>query len=79
MKAMGRSPVPSIDRRQWLTDRAALGFSAVGRLGAGTTVAQAESNLSWARMTTRYLSTYNGMLRRAPSRVALAELPSSTW
>jgi glycosyltransferase involved in cell wall biosynthesis len=41
--------------------------------------AQAESNLSWARMTTRYLSTYNGMLRRVPSRVPLAELPSSTW
>ena len=40
---------------------------------------QAESNLSWARVTTRYLSTYNGMLRRAPSRVVLAELPSSTW
>jgi glycosyltransferase involved in cell wall biosynthesis len=41
--------------------------------------AQAESNLSWARMTTRYLSTYNGVLRRAPSRVALAELRTSTW
>lgn len=41
--------------------------------------AQAEANLSWARVTTRYLSTYNGMLRRAPVRVALAELPSSTW
>ena len=40
---------------------------------------EAESNLSWARVTTRYLSTYNGVLRRAPSRVALAELPSSTW
>jgi glycosyltransferase involved in cell wall biosynthesis len=41
--------------------------------------AQAEANLSWARVTTRYLSTYNGVLRRAPSRVALAELPTSTW
>ena len=41
--------------------------------------AQAEANLSWARVTTRYLSTYNGVLRRPPSRVALAELPSSTW
>ncbi len=41
--------------------------------------AQAEANLSWARVTTRYLSTYNGVLRRAPSKVALAELPSSTW
>ena len=39
----------------------------------------AEANLSWARMTTRYLSTYNGVLRRAPARAALAELPSSTW
>ena len=41
--------------------------------------AQAEANLSWARVTTRYLSIYNGVLRRAPSKVALAELPSSTW
>jgi glycosyltransferase involved in cell wall biosynthesis len=41
--------------------------------------AQAEANLSWARVTTRYLSTYNGVLRRVPSRVPLAELPSSTW
>jgi glycosyltransferase involved in cell wall biosynthesis len=39
----------------------------------------AEANLSWTRVTTRYLSTYNGVLRRAPSRVALAELPTSTW
>jgi glycosyltransferase involved in cell wall biosynthesis len=45
--------------------------------------AQAEANLSWARVTTRYLSLYNGVLRRAPApapaRAALAELPSSTW
>ncbi|HEX6669472.1 MAG TPA: glycosyltransferase family 4 protein [Gemmatimonadales bacterium] len=41
--------------------------------------AQAEANLSWARVTTRYLSTYNGVLRRVPARPALAELPSSTW
>jgi glycosyltransferase involved in cell wall biosynthesis len=41
--------------------------------------AQAESNLSWARVTTRYLSVYNGVLRRAPARPRLAELPSSTW
>ena len=40
---------------------------------------QAEANLSWSRVTTRYLSTYNGVLRRAPARPALAELPSSTW
>jgi glycosyltransferase involved in cell wall biosynthesis len=39
----------------------------------------AEANLSWARATTRYLSTYNGVLRRAPSRAPLAELPTSTW
>jgi glycosyltransferase involved in cell wall biosynthesis len=41
--------------------------------------AQAEANLSWARVTTRYLSVYNGVLRRAPARTPLAELPSSTW
>jgi glycosyltransferase involved in cell wall biosynthesis len=41
--------------------------------------AQAEANLSWARVTTRYLSVYNGVLRRAPVRAPLAELPSSTW
>ena len=40
---------------------------------------QAEANLSWARVTTRYLSVYNGVLRRAPVRARLAELPSSTW
>jgi glycosyltransferase involved in cell wall biosynthesis len=41
--------------------------------------AQAEANLSWARVTTRYLSVYRGVLRRAPRRVPYAELPSSTW
>ena len=41
--------------------------------------AQAEANLSWARVTTRYMSVYNGVLRRAPARARLAELPSSTW
>lgn len=40
---------------------------------------QAEANLSWARVTTRYLSLYNGVLRRAPARARLAELPSTTW
>jgi glycosyltransferase involved in cell wall biosynthesis len=40
---------------------------------------QAEANLSWTRVTTRYLSVYNGALRRAPSRAPLAELSSSTW
>ena len=29
---------------------------------------QAEANLSWARVTTRYLSIYRGVLRRAPRR-----------
>jgi glycosyltransferase involved in cell wall biosynthesis len=41
--------------------------------------AHAEANLSWARVTTRYLSVYHGVLRRAPARLRLAELPSSTW
>jgi predicted permease len=40
------SRIVSVDRRQWLTDRAALGFSAVGRLRPGATVTQAESNLA---------------------------------
>jgi glycosyltransferase involved in cell wall biosynthesis len=39
----------------------------------------AEANLSWARATTRYLSVYSGLLRRAPVRARLAELHSSTW
>jgi glycosyltransferase involved in cell wall biosynthesis len=39
--------------------------------------AQAEANLSWARVTTRYLSVYQGVLRGAPARLRLAELPSS--
>ncbi len=39
----------------------------------------AEANLSWARATTRYLSVYNGVLRRVPVRARLTELPSSTW
>ncbi|MBA3553244.1 MAG: glycosyltransferase family 4 protein [Gemmatimonadales bacterium] len=41
--------------------------------------AQAEANLSWERVTARYLSIYNGVQRRAPAHRALAELPSSTW
>jgi glycosyltransferase involved in cell wall biosynthesis len=41
--------------------------------------AQAEANLSWARVTTRYLSVYHGVLRRAPVRAPLTELPSGTW
>ena len=34
--------------------------------------AQAEANLSWARVTTRYLSVYNGALRRRSPRAAPA-------
>jgi glycosyltransferase involved in cell wall biosynthesis len=41
--------------------------------------AQAEANLSWARVTTRYLSVYRGVLRRSPRRAPFAHLPSSTW
>ena len=41
--------------------------------------AQAEANLSWTRVTTRYLSVYHGALRRVPTRTPLAELPSSIW
>ncbi|MBA3318924.1 MAG: glycosyltransferase [Gemmatimonadales bacterium] len=41
--------------------------------------AQAEANLSWARVTTRYLSLYSGALRRAPARARFAEMPSSAW
>ena len=41
--------------------------------------AQAEANLSWARVTTRYLSVYQGALRRVPARLRLAELPTNTW
>ena len=40
---------------------------------------EAEANLSWERVTTRYLSIYRGVQRRAPARRTLAELPSSTW
>jgi len=41
--------------------------------------AHAEANLSWERMTTRYLATYQGLRRRAPARSALAQVPSSSW
>lgn len=41
--------------------------------------AQAEANLSWERVTTRYLAVYQGLLRRAPLRRALTELPTGTW
>ncbi len=41
--------------------------------------AQAEATLTWAHVTTRYLSIYNGVQRRAPARTLVAELPSSTW
>ena len=41
--------------------------------------ALAEANLSWERMTTRYLATYHGLQRRVPARSALAQVPSSSW
>ena len=41
--------------------------------------AQAQANLSLARVTTRYLSLYNGAVRRAPARARFAEMPSSAW
>ena len=41
--------------------------------------AYAEANLSWERMTTRYLATYQGLRRRAPARSVLAQVPSSSW
>ena len=41
--------------------------------------AQAEATLSWDRITTRYLSLYNGFRRRSPARSRLAEVPSSSW
>jgi glycosyltransferase involved in cell wall biosynthesis len=41
--------------------------------------AHAEANLSWERMTTRYLATYQGLRRRAPARPVLAQMPSSSW
>jgi glycosyltransferase involved in cell wall biosynthesis len=41
--------------------------------------AQAESSLSWEHATSRYLSVYHGVQRRAPLRTVLAELPLSSW
>jgi glycosyltransferase involved in cell wall biosynthesis len=41
--------------------------------------AHAEANLSWERMTTRYLATYQGLRRRAPVHAVLAQVPSSSW
>lgn len=49
--------------------------SEMGRRNRG----EAEANLSWARVTTRYLSIYRGVQRSMPARRTLAELPSSTW
>jgi glycosyltransferase involved in cell wall biosynthesis len=40
---------------------------------------QAEQKHSWDRVTTRYLSLYNGAQRHAPVRRPVAELPSSSW
>jgi macrolide transport system ATP-binding/permease protein len=38
--------IGSAERRSWLTDRAALGFGATGRLRPGRTLAQADANLT---------------------------------
>ena len=39
----------------------------------------AEATFSWDRVSTRFLSLYHGVRRRAPARSRLAELPSSSW
>jgi glycosyltransferase involved in cell wall biosynthesis len=41
--------------------------------------ADAEANLSWDRIGTRYLSLYHGIRGRVPARSRLAELSSSSW
>lgn len=40
--------------------------------------AQAEQKFSWDRMTTRYISLYNGVQHHVPAR-RVVELPSSSW
>jgi len=40
--------------------------------------AEAEQKFSWDRMTTRYISLYNGVQHHVPVR-RVAELPSSSW
>jgi predicted permease len=44
--AMMTEQVVPAERRNWLRDRAALGFNAIGRLRPGRTVARAEANLA---------------------------------
>jgi len=41
--------------------------------------ARAEANLSWERVTTRYLSTYQGLQRRVPARALPAQVPTGSW
>jgi glycosyltransferase involved in cell wall biosynthesis len=41
--------------------------------------AQAEQKHSWDRVTSRYLTIYNGARRREPARRRVAEIPSSSW
>ena len=41
--------------------------------------AQAEQKYSWDRMTTRYISLYNGVAAPRPCPPPVAELPSSSW
>jgi glycosyltransferase involved in cell wall biosynthesis len=47
----------------------------IGRRNRG----QAEQKYSWDRVTTRYLTIYNGARRREPARRRVAEIPSSSW
>ena len=47
----------------------------IGRRNRG----QAEQKYSCHRVTSRYLSLYNGAARHAPAHHPVAELPSSSW
>jgi len=49
--------------------------SEIGRRNRG----QAEQKHAWDRVTTRYLTLYNGARRHAPVSRPAAELPSSSW
>lgn len=69
-----RNPTALAAAIQRLADDQAL-HAKIGRRNR----AEAEANLSWDRVTARYLSIYQGVQRRAPGRSLLAELPSSTW
>ena len=47
----------------------------IGRRNRG----HAEQKYSWHRVTSRYLSLYNGARRHVPAHRPVAELPSSSW